>query len=373
MLRNLTFAMRVLLTAALALFFLRCAAYPDEVIIPDPAAEYAEGFTIHFFREKLWFYALGILELFVLLGSQRNRVWFLGVLPVFIGALLLWPVLAAHRPELVHATHSYQEDMLTIGLIRMAIYVVIASIIRLVLAHYFFPAYKEDPEASGEVDASVLDSLQARTVQEIAANPSRPDPHFLFGEADMERVTGFRAIIRRYFLRKRVRVAILCVLLALSAGWFVLYPQPTEEEALQRDLAAMYATRTLPGGYTVATGAAVHAAYRVMDYISRHEVFAGMTPQQAEEWLQLDRVPAAYRRQLRDERDIDLPSVDSLFESRDRFLTVTDGRRICVLYIRTNAEGDRINIAEVQDAGWDAVADDNRRRYGRDFERDRLR
>ena len=189
----------------------------------------------------------------------------------------------------------------------------------------------------------------------------------------MERVTGFRAIIRRYFLRKRVRVAILCVLLALSAGWFVLYPQPTEEEALQRDLAAMYATRTLPGGYTVATGAAVHAAYRVMDYISRHEVFAGMTPQQAEEWLQLDRVPAAYRRQLRDERDIDLPSVDSLFESRDRFLTVTDGRRICVLYIRTNAEGDRINIAEVQDAGWDAVADDNRRRYGRDFERDRLR
>lgn len=373
MLSKLTFSMRVLVTAALALVFLWCASFPDDIIPPDPAAEYAEGLTIHFFREKLWFYPLLALELFVVLGAQRNKVWFIGVLSVFIGALLVLPVLAAHRPELVHATHAYQGDMLTIGLIRMTVYIAIASVIRLVLAHYFFPVYKEEPETSGEVDASVLDSLQARTVQEIAANPTRPQPHFLFGEADMERVTGFRAVIRRYFLRKRVRLLILCTLLTLGVAWFYLYPQPTEQEALERDLAAMYATRTLPSGQTVGTTAAVHAAYRVMDYISRHEVFAGFTRRQAEEWLRLDRVPPAYRRQLRDESDIDLPSVDSMFESRDRFLTVTDGRRVSVLYIRTNAAGDRINISEVQDAGWDAVADEQRRLFGIEFERDRLR
>ena len=51
----------------------------------------------------------------------------------------------------------------------------------------------------------------------------------------------------------------------------------------------------------------------------------------------------------------------------------TDGRRWAVLYIRTNAEGDKINVAEVQDAGWNAVADDKRRRFGMEFGRDRLR
>ncbi len=373
MLSNITYTMRVLITAVLALVFLWCASFPDEIIPPDPAAIYAEGITIHFFREKLWFYALLVLETFVLLGPRRNRVWFMSVFPVFITALLAWPVLAAHRPELVHPTHSYQGGMLTEGLYVMGTYLGVGTLIRVVLAHYFFPVYKNDEDnASGEVDASVLDAMQQRTVQEIAANPTRPTPHFLFGEADMERVTGFRAVIRRYFARKRMRVLILLVMLALGCCWFFLYPQPTEEEALERDLQTMYATRTLPGGQTVGTKAAVHAAYRVMDYISRHETFAGFTKEQAEAWLQLDRVPPAYRRQLRDERDIDLPSVDSLFESRARFLTITDGKRAAVLYIRTNAEGDRINIAEAQDAGWDAVADENRRLYGRDFDRFRL-
>lgn len=374
MLSNITFTMRVLITAALALVFLWCASFPDEIIPPDPAAIYAEGITIHFFHDKLWFYALVVLELFVLLGPQKNRVWFMGAFPVFLIALLAWPVLAAHCPEWVHPTHNYQGGMLTEGLYVMAIYLGIGTLVRLVLAHYFFPVYKNDEDsASGEVDASVLDAMQQRTVQEIAANPARPNPHFLFGEADMERVTGFRAVIRRYFARKRMRVLILLFLLTLGCCWVFLYPQPTEEAALERDLQTMYATRTLPGGQTVGTKAAVHAAYRVMDYISRHEAFAGLTREQAEAWLRLDRVSPTYRRQLRDERDIDLPSVDSLFESRERFLTVTDGKRVAVLYIRTNAEGDRINIAEAQDAGWDAVADENRRLYGRDFDRDRLR
>ena len=373
MLSKLIFFFRVLITVLLALLFLCCASFPDSIIPPDPAAAYAEGFTIHFFHEKMWFWAMLLLELWVVLGPKRNRVWFCGVLPVFILALLAWPVLTANLPELTAATHSYQNGMLTEGLGIMAIYVAAASTVRLVLTRHLFPAPDTDGESSGEIEASVLDSLQPRTVEEIAADPQRPAPKFMFGEADMERVVGFRAVIRHYFRQKRVRLACLIILLLLGFGWVMLYPQPTEEQALQRDLQRMFDTRTLPGGHTLATPSAVHAAYRVMSYISRHEAFGGLSPQQAEQWLHLEQVPAAYRRQLRDERDINLPSVDSMFESRQRFLTVTDGRHWAVLYIRTNAEGDKINVAEVQDAGWNAVADEERRRFGMEFGRDRLR
>ena len=373
MLDRLIFSARVTVTAALALLFLCCASFPDSIIPPDPAADYAEGFTIHFFHEKMWFWVTLVLELWVVTGPKRNRVWFCGVLPVFIAALLVWPVLKAHYPELTSATHSYQGGMLTEGLGIMAIYVAAASVVRLVLTQHLFPAPDEARETSGDMEASVLESLQPRTVEEIAADPQRPEPQFLFGEADMERVIGFRAVIRRYFRQKHIRLACMIILLMLGMGWVLLYPQPSEEKALQRDMQRMYDTRPLRSGHTVATPAAVHAAYRVMSYISREEAFGGLTPQQAEKWLQLDRVPESYRRMLRDERDINLPSVDSMFESRQRFLTVTDGRHWAVLYIRTNAEGDKINVAEVQDAGWNAVADEKRRRFGMEFGRDRLR
>lgn len=373
MLGKLIFSMRTLVTVLLALLFLCCASFPDSIIPPDPAAKYAEGLTIHYFHDKMWFWAMLPLEFWVIIGPKRNRVWFCGVLPVFIIALLAWPVLSAIRPELVHATHSYQGGMLTTGLGIMAIYVAASSVVRLVLAHHLFPEQEAPAEASGDMEVSVLDSLQPRTVEEIAANPQRPAPKFLFGEADMKRIIGFRAIISHYFRMKRVKLTILIFLLLLGSGWVLMYPQPTEEEALRRDLQLMYNTRTLRNGQTAATPAAVHAAYRVMNYISRHEAFAGYTPAQAEQWLGLDRVPEAYRRMLRDERDIELASVDNLFESRTRFLTVTDGRRWAVLYIRTNAEGDKINVAEAQDAGWNAVVDEERRNFGMEFGRDRLR
>ena len=59
--------------------------------------------------------------------------------------------------------------------------------------------------------------------------------------------------------------------------------------------------------------------------------------------------------------------MDDTFLSRTRFLTVTDGTRWAVLFIRTNEAGDIINIAEVQDAGWNAIADELRRQYGEDW------
>ena len=92
-----------------------------------------------------------------------------------------------------------------------------------------------------------------------------------------------------------------------------------------------------------------------------------MTAAEAEQWLGLDQVHPGYRAWLRDERDIELASTNSMYEVRDRFLTVTNGRLICVLYVRTNEAENRIIISELQDAGWDAVADEQRRRLGNDW------
>ena len=104
-----------------------------------------------------------------------------------------------------------------------------------------------------------------------------------------------------------------------------------------------------------------------MKYISDHESLAGMQREEAEKWLGIDQITGTYRRWLRDERPIKLASVNSMHENRTRFVTVTNGRQICVLYIRTNDEDNSIIISEIQEAGWDAVADENRRRMGTDW------
>ena len=154
------------------------------------------------------------------------------------------------------------------------------------------------------------------------------------------------------------------LLIALLLLWFFFYPQPDEQQALRRDLRTMYQHVKQPDGTRHATFPAVHAAYRVMKYISDHEIFAQFDKKKAEQWLGLSNVPEPYRKQLRDESDISIASVDDIFDSRTRFLTITDGTRTCVLYIRTDESGDIINIAEVQDAGWNAKADDIRKRFG---------
>lgn len=366
----LSISMRSLFAIGTSLVLLCFFSYPDEIIPPDPAAYYAEGWTIHDIKPYLWVIPMLLTEFFSVAGPRKNLVWFIGTLTVYLGAILAWPVLLAERPEWVHPTHeSYQGSMLGIGLIRMSIYLALGTIIRLVLLRYLFPAHYniEEEAVSGQVEATVLDAIQTRTVQEIAANPLLPKPKFLFGEEDFGRISRFQIFLRRYFRIRHIRTFIILLLIVLGATWFFCYPRLTEEEALQRDLKNMYEAKVLKNGQFCATTRAVHAAYRVMEYISRHESFAGYSLKKAEEWLQLDTVPEAYRRQLRDDSDITLPSVENAFESRTRFLTVTDGRRITVLYIRTNAEGDTINVSEVQDAGWNAVADETRRRYGMDW------
>ena len=367
MFRILSISFRIILTTIGAAALLAVLSYPEHFIAPDPAAIYAPGITLQDIRPWLWIAPLLFMEMVSCAGPRKNLVWFSAMLTVLISAWIAWPVLLSTRPELVHPTLYFQGGMLAMGLLYFSIILFGSVLLRFVLLRFLFPEPPKEYENNGNMETSVLDPAKARTVQEIAADPVIVSPKFNFGDADMRIIERFRLIWRNFILRKRGTAITIWVIIAALLAWFFLYPQPSAEEALERDLNAMYASRTLKSGHILATPAATHAALRVMQHIADNELFAGKTRAEAEQWLRLQQVSPAYRAILRDERDITLPSVDELFESRTRFLTVTDGRRIAVLYIRTDADDHIINFAEVQDAGWNAVADDERRRFGIEF------
>lgn len=386
MLRTLAIVMRMpfaLLAAYALLYFF---SYPDYIVPPSAAHEWDEGVTLYTLRHYLWVLPWLATEFFSIIGPRRNLVWFSAMLTVLLGALLAWPVLEATRPELVYPQpeHVAEGGRLAGGLPYFALVLLIGAVVRLVFLRFLFSAPEPDG-GSGEVDVDVLTPENARTVQEIAANPVRVQPRFRFGEGDEGVVLRFRALMKRLFLRRCL--AKLCLLAALAAGtaWFFLYPQPTEEEALQRDLARMREDYITFKGAKAATPAAVHAAYRVMQYIDRHNSFAGKTKKEAEDWLGLDTEHNRYHALLRAEGDLSLPSVDDTFESRDRFLTVSRALMIpgngllakqlprgcptAVLYVRMDESGEHINVVEVQDAGWNDVLDEERHRMGTDWNR----
>lgn len=358
---------------AVALLFCMVAAaalllylsYTDFIIPPDAAKEYLATFTWYSLRGYLWVLPLAATVI-LSLGPCFWRIWFGGMLPVGLAAFLAYPVLQAEMPELVHPTLTYQGGMLAMGLLSYAV-ILFAGLLLWLLLRFLFPE-PEEHEASGTEDAAVLDPANARTVQQIAADPKRPAPKFRFGDADITLIERFRRTWRLFLLRKAGAQITFALALAAALLWFFLYPQPTEEEALQRDLQVMkehYLYKVTP----VASFRAVHAGLRVMTHISDNESFAGMTREQAEAWLRLDDITDAdYRAAIRDTSDVEIPSVNNAFESRERFLTLRDRfGHWAVLYIRTDASGEHINIAEVQDAGWNSVIDEQRRRLGNDW------
>lgn len=368
MLSTLLMFFRMLLTALGALALLGTLSWPDSILPPRPGLEDIPGSTLYDFKPWLWLLPLLWMELVSAIGPHRNRVWFTGLLGVLLAAFLAWPVLEARWPELVHPTFPYEDGKLAEGVGWLALISAVSLLFRLGLLAFLFPSPRPETSEENTLDAAVLDPSTARTVREIAADPIHVKPHFLFGDPDFGLIERFRMVMRRLFLR-RVKGYLLLAFAALAALlWFFFYPRPNEQEALQRDLKAMYAFRTGPDGSLRATFPAVHAAWRVMHAIAEKESFAGLTREQAEQWLHLEEVPPAYRALLRDETDRPLASVDDAFESRTRFLTVSDGRRTAVLFIRTNLEGDVINIAEVQDAGWNDVMDLRRRIFGSDID-----
>lgn len=358
--------LRTLLTIMGALALLYTLSYPDSLMPPSPHLEYVPGFKLYDLKPLMFLAPLLLMEMTSGCGPRRNAVWFFSLGLVFVAALIAWPVLQAHAPEWVRPTLYFEDGKLAVGLKQYTLIMVGSFVFRKVLLDYLFREHRRDEDDPIAMDPVLLDPAKGKTVQEIAATPEREAPRFLFGDADHGLINRFYALMHRLATAKRLRhVLYLSGALALVL-WFFFYPQPTEQEALQRDIAAMYGCRKLPRGGYVATHRAVHAAYRVMCYVADHEVFAGMTPEQAAQWLQVYRAPEAYRRQLLDDADITLPSVEDMFQSRTRFFTVQDGRRISVLYVRTDRTGEKINISEVQDAGWNDEADALRRRFGMD-------
>lgn len=358
-------AVALLFCMVAAAALLLCLSYTDFIVPPDVAKEYLATFTWYSLRGYLWVLPLAATVI-LSLGPCFWRIWFGATLPVGVAAFLAYPVLLAEMPELVHPTLPYQGGMLTMGLLYYTV-ILFAGLLLWLLLRFLFPE-PEEREASGTEDAAVLDPANARTVQQIAANPKRPAPKFRFGEADITLIERFRRTWRFFILRKLGAQITFALALLSALLWFFLYPQPTEEEALQRDLQVMqehYLWKTTP----VATFRAVHAGLRVMTLISDLESFAGMTREEAEAWLGLDDITDAdYRALIRDTSDVEIPSVNNAFESRERFLTLRDRfGHWAVLYIRTDASGERINIAEVQDAGWNSVIDERRRRLGNDW------
>lgn len=343
-------------------------SYPDTIIPPDPVMEDVEEFSLYSLKPLLWVVPVLVMELACLAGPRKNLVWFSALFTILGAALFVYPLLSAFRPEYVEPAFPYLGDMLSTGLVYYVCFIGVSVLLRLMLLAHMFPAedFQEHQEI-GFVSASVLDPEHARTVHEIAAEKKAAPPRFHFSSGDNRIALRFKLIMKRMIFRSRLMTSCAAGGVLLLLLWFCFFPQPTAEEALQRDLNLMLQHRLTQQGYPLATKAAVHAAARVMKHISDHESFAGMSPEEAEDWLGLDKLPESLRSQLRDNRPLKLASVNSTHETRSRFLTITDGRRICVLYVRTNPADGNIIISELQDAGWDAVADETRRRMVNDW------
>ncbi len=355
--------LRFLLALAAAAALLYTFSYPDSILPPNPAAADIEGVTLYTIKPVLWLFPFLLLELICMAGPHRNRIWFGSTLTVLIAGLLAWPVLQAWRPEFVYPMLEFEDAKLAVGLGYMATLLFASVLLRLVvLAHLF--QRPGDWQGGGEVEASVLNPQNARTVREIAADHNKVQPRFLFGDADQGVLESFRQLMSTLWRRALWQRGLLGSALLAGLLWFFLYPQPDEAEARERDFTAMYET---DASGLRATPRAVHAAWRIMKYIHEHESLAGMTLPEAEQWMRLEQAPASYQKRLRAEPTQDPASIDPSFDSRTPFLTVTDGRHTAALYIRTDSEGEHINVAEAVDAGWNAVADEHRRRFGNEW------
>ncbi len=366
-LQKICFYLRCVLSLIGAFGVLYALSYPDSILPPSPDIEYVTGFTLYDIKPVIWLFPLLFMEVVTVVGPKRNGVWFFSLCTILLGGIIVYPVLQATVPELTAPTLSYEDRKLGWGLFYFAVLLAVSFLFRYGLLAYLLELPRENDDDAALMDVDVLKPEKARTVMQIATDPVRVHPHFRFGDADHHLIDRFVQMMRRLLRSRRRRKGIYATLGLLLALWFFLYPQPSLREAMQRDLRVMYEHRRLPDGNFQATRRAVHAALRVLDYVSSHEVFAGKTFAEAEEWLQIYRAPGAYRRVLLDASDITLASVDSTFESRTRFFTVSDGTRTAVLFVRTDKEGARINVSELVIAGWNAEEDDKRRRYGLDI------
>ena len=402
----LSVGVRILIVATGALLLLLLASFPSSVVGPEPTViipHVSHEFLVEW-KNWLWVAPWLLMEAAAIMGQKRNFVWYCGLGGFMVLCMLAYPVIQATRPELVYPTFremvynislteledkvsilhpdsAYRDRCLAYGLPILWALLGLSIFIRSVVLGYMM-SLKRKPEENeyNTVDAADIapDAENARTVKEIAANPQEVKPQFKFGQADKGLVARLRALLQRMQYLRTVRG--LCWLGGACAVllWFLLYPMPDEQQALERDLEAMYETTTDAEGNCVGTTRAVYAALRVMKYATEHRSLDNKTVAEAERWLQLDRAPAAYREAIRNEDIEELELMPLRLKTSvpySRFLSITDGKllAVMVLNLRTDRKDSStgaplilpetiINFPQYFENGWD-TAEDKRRSH----------
>jgi len=362
------FLLRLLCSILCAAGMLYAFSFPDSLLPYEASSNVTGEISLYKWRGLAFLLPWLMMELVSLAGDRRNVVWFSGIFSVFIGCFLLWPLMEIFRPEWLWPTFSYEDGKLSMGLCYLAIFTLGSLLFRCGLLRYFFP----EPLAlyeGNDVDIEMLDVDTARSVREIAQSPVISKPRFLFGDADQGIVTRFLELTRRFLAKRRMRFMFITVAVGGGLLWFVSLPLlfNSAEQRIRRDKLMMLDFEADGKGGLRATHAAVHAAVRVMENISEYERLMGMSTKRAERYLGLARADALYLKQLRDESDLPLRSAEDIFYSRTRFLTVSDGQRSAILFVRHNEKGDKITVSEFQDEGWNSEVDAIRRNIGRNW------
>ncbi len=352
--------LRIFLCTLFASALVLMWAYPNSFIIPSFLREENPNDTIYHLRTYLWVIPFILMELVCMAGERKNLVWFSSLFIVLLTGLLLWPYLDVWRPELLWKQLSYEDARLAVALGYFSILIFFSAIFRLIILNFLFAPPPEIYEGN-EVDVMRLDPSQGRSVKEIAARQGRVKARFLFGGADEGIVSRFYDMMRSVLEMRRSRRIMLLSLLGVGALWFFIYPAVMDNPAfrLQRDRERMYEK----SGEHMST-AALYAAQRVLHDVAKNDRLSGMTIAEAERYLA---IPREDYKQLRDESELASWSAGDIHNSRRRFLTLTDGQRRVVLYLRMNADKKHINFADLEEEGWNAVIDEKRRRQSNNW------
>lgn len=365
------FLFRLLCSILCAAGILFAFSFPDSLdsLFPrETSLNAAGGISLFEWRAFAFMLPWLMMELVCLAGPRRNIVWFVGIFTVLIGGFLLWPLLEIFRPEWLWPTFAYEDGKMSLGMLYLSILALVSLLFRLGLLRYFFPEPLPLYEGN-DIELDMLDVTTARSIREISQSPVISKPRFLFGDADHGIVTRFLEMTRRILMVKRLRFTAILIAAGLGLLWFVSLPLlfNSAKQRMSRDKITMLEFVADGKGGLRATHAAVHAAVRVMENVSDHERLMGMSTKAAERFLGLARADARYLKQLRDESNLPLRSAEDIFDSRTRFLTVSDGQRLAILFVRHNEKGDKISVSEFQDEGWNAEVDKLRRSIGRDW------
>ncbi len=356
---------RILITALGAVLLMLVAAYPSALIAQEPYITLpwvSHAFLLEW-KNWLWVAPWLLMEIAAIAGPRRNLVWYSGLVGVIVLTMLAYPIIQATRPELIHQHFSEKVYQLTLEEVREKITILadnspyldrclefglailwavlgLSLFIRTVVLGYFISINEKQPENEfNTIDMADIapNAENARTVKEIAADGKKIKSNFKFGEADHNLVAYLRRILKRLQYLRTIKG--LCWLSAVLfvVLWFFLYPQPTQDEALARDLKAMYETTTDAEGNEIGTTRAVYAAMRVLQHIEEKNIFEGMTVAEAEKWLRMEQASDAYRETIRTEglkeaeftplkiRTLQSPN------PRAHFMTITDGRHHAVM------------------------------------------